>query len=112
MERACSSPEEFHDTLIQFLKGHGVAASADGDWVRCSDGIRKWQGLIFSSEGNHPNGPIQLDIRFSPWHGCMICEADWSCLKQSRKPRVPLLGRPRTSSAIRFKNLLANLSVD
>lgn len=82
-----SPPEELHDTLIWLFKGHGIAAQAAGAWVTFPNHSGKIQGLIFDRKDVNPLCSTQVDIRFSPWPGCLICES-FSGFADSRDERI------------------------
>src|SRR4051812_39433604 len=71
----CSPPEELHDALIELLLAHDIPAQAEGEWVTFSGRPGRMQGLIFHRKDVHPHCSNQVDIRFSPWPGCVICES-------------------------------------
>jgi hypothetical protein len=83
----CSRPEELHPVLIDLFQRHGVAAQADGDWVNFPDHTGKVQGLVFELNDVHRTCSTQVDIRFSPWPGCLICES-FGGIADSRQQRV------------------------
>ncbi len=83
----CSSPDELHATLIALFGAHGVAAQSEGDWVTFPEHPGKIQGLIFALKNVHPLCSTQVDIRFSPWPGCAICES-FSGIADTREERI------------------------
>jgi hypothetical protein len=83
----CSSPEELHGPLIELLRGHAIAAQAQGEWVTFPDYPGRVQGLIFNRKDVHPLCSTQVDIRFSPWPGCLIRES-FSGIGASREERI------------------------
>lgn len=96
----CSSPEELHGALMELFAGHGVPAESRGDWVTFPDYPgRKLQGLVFDRKDAHPLSSTQVDVRFSPWSGCMIVES-LSGIADSREDRI------RESLAVFAQNTL------
>ena len=83
----CSSPDELHATLIAIFGAHGVTAVPEGDWVTFPAHAGKLQGLIFGLKNVHPLCSTQVDIRFSPWPGCLICES-FSGIADTREERI------------------------
>ena len=83
----CSGPEELRESLSALLAGHGVDTQAEGDWLVFPDHPGKIQGLIFERTDVHQFASTQIDVRFSPWPGCLICES-FGGLGETRESRI------------------------
>jgi hypothetical protein len=73
--------------LAALFEGHEVATRVDGDWLRFPGRSGRVQGLIFDLPDVHPLCSTQVDIRFSPWPGCLIGES-FSGFAETRDERV------------------------
>ena len=82
-----SSPLELQGFLLQLFQGHAVDAKADGDWITFPGRPGRILALVFDLDEVDPKCSTQVDIRFSPWPGCEICES-FSGLAESREERI------------------------
>jgi hypothetical protein len=82
-----SEPEELRAALSALLEGHGINTGSDGDWLTFPGRQGKIQGLIFDLKNVHPFVSTQVDCRFSPWPGCLICES-FAGMGETREARI------------------------
>ena len=83
----CSLPGELHGVLLELAKAHGVVAATEGDWVVFPGYPARLRGLIYDLTDVHPMCSTQVDIRFSPWPGCLVCES-FAGLAETRAGRI------------------------
>ncbi len=86
-EVECSGPDELRAALSAILARHGIDAESEGDWLTLPDHRGRIQGLIFERKDVHAFASTQVDIRFSPWPGCLICES-FGGMGETREARI------------------------
>jgi hypothetical protein len=83
----CSGPQELSEPLTLLLRGRGIDVQHEGEWLTFPHHPGKIQGLVFDRNDVHTLASTQVDIRFSPWPGCLIRES-FGGMGETRDARI------------------------